>query len=317
MKLSIIIPVFNGEKCLETCIDSIEYEMPYKDEIEIIIVDDGSVDNTFSVSEKLANKYDNVKVFHKENGGVSSARNFGLSVSQGEYALFVDADDTLKSTAISSIMTELQKNEADYYVFPIEKEIKEGTFEKQGYSTTGSTIPTDEAYEYFFVDGNNGPWSKLFKVEIIRRNGLHFHEELKIHEDVIFCMEYLERCKTVRYCEDVIYTYAFNAAGAARKHKIEYLDNYSTVYYLWLSYLKRHRLDKYIGKLNCIFLHKMLTTSAKLYKHGVKKELIDRKLDDNQLFNDIKLMRFKSIKFRLEKRCLSTKMYPIISFKVS
>ena len=316
MKLSIIIPVFNGEKCLKTCIDSIEYEKQYKDEIEVIIVDDGSVDNTYSVSDELANKYDNVKVFHKENGGVSSARNFGLSVSQGEYVLFVDADDTLKSTAISSVMTELQKNEADYYIFPIEKEIKKGTFEKQNYSATGSTIPTDEAYEYFFADGNNGPWSKLFKVEIIRRNGLHFHEELKIHEDVIFCMEYLERCKTVRYCEDVIYTYVFNAAGAARKHKIEYLDNYSTVYYLWLSYLKRHRLDKYIGKLNCTFLHKMLTTSAKLYKHGIPKKKINKKLKDNKLFYEISQMHFFGLKWKIEKVMLTYRLYPIVSIIV-
>ena len=77
MKISIIIPVFNGEKYIERCVNSIEYERQYKKNIDIIIVDDGSVDNTYVVSEKLAQQYSNVYVFRKKNGGVSSARNHG------------------------------------------------------------------------------------------------------------------------------------------------------------------------------------------------------------------------------------------------
>lgn len=316
MGVSIIIPVFNGEKCIKKCIDSIEQEKQYEKNIDVIVVNDGSTDNTFAVLEKLAQQYNNVHVFHKENGGVSSARNFGLTIAQKDFVLFVDADDTLEKAALSSIMKEVQKNEADYYVFPIEKEVKKGVIQKQNYSVTEMTVPVDEAYEYFYMDGNNGPWSKLFKVEIIRKNGLHFHEELKIHEDVIFCMEYLEHCKNVRYCEDVIYTYSFSEMGAARRHKIEYLNNYSTVYYLWLAYLKRHGLDKYIGELNCTFLHKMLTTSAKLVKYGVTVNEINQELNDNRLFHEIKKIHFNGLKWKIEQELLIHKKYYLISFKV-
>lgn len=316
MKISIIIPVFNGEKCIERCVNSIEYEKQYKKNIDIIIVDDGSIDNTYTIAEKLARKYSNVYVFHKENGGVSSARNLGLTVAQGDFALFVDADDTLGKVALSSIMKEVYKHEADYYMFPIEKEVQKGIFQKQNYSVIGMTVPVDEAYEYFYVDGNNGPWSKLFKLKIVHENGLHFHEELKIHEDVIFCMEYLEHCKNVRYCEDVIYTYSFSEMGAARRHKIEYLSNYSTVYYLWMAYMKRHGLDKYLGELNCTFLHKMLTTSAKLAKRGMKVIEINHKLDSNRLFHEIKSIHFTEMRWKIEKALLVYKKYYLISFKV-
>lgn len=316
MKISIIIPVFNGEKYIERCVNSIEYERQYKKNIDIIIVDDGSVDNTYVVSEKLAQQYSNVYVFRKKNGGVSSARNLGLMVAEGDFALFVDVDDTLNEVALSSIMKEVQDHEADYYMFPIEKEMQKGIFQKQNFSVTGMTVPVDKAYEYFYVDGNNDPWSKLFKLEIVRENGLHFHEKLKIHEDVIFCMEYLEHCKNVRYCEDVIYTYSFSEMGAARRHKIEYLSNYSTVYYLWVAYLKRHGLDKYLGNLNCTFLHKMLTTSAKLVKHGMKVNKINHELNSNRLFREIKRIRFKGIKWKIEKILLVYKKYYLISFKV-
>lgn len=316
MKISIIIPVFNGEKYIKRCIDSIERESQYEKYLDVIIVDDGSTDTTYAILDNLVQKYSNIRVVHKKNGGVSSARNFGLSIAQGDFILFVDADDQLNKTALSSIIEEVRENKADYYMFPIEKEIKTGVIQRQEYSVIEKTVPVCEAYEYFYVDGNNGPWSKLFKAEIIRKNHLYFHEDLKIHEDVIFCMEYLEHCKNVRYCKDVIYTYAFNEFGAVRKHKIEYLNNYSTVYYLWLAYLKRHNLNKYIEELNCTFLHKMLTTAAKLSKHGVSLNQINQELDDNRLFNEIEKMRFNRIKWKVEKQLLVKKKYYIVAFKV-
>ena len=93
MKISIIIPVFNGEKYITKCVDSIEQEKQYQKEIDVVIVDDGSIDGTYKLSEQLAQRYNNVRVFYKENGGVSSARNLGLSVACGQFVLFVDADD--------------------------------------------------------------------------------------------------------------------------------------------------------------------------------------------------------------------------------
>lgn len=316
MNVSIIVPVFNGEKYIEKCINSIERERQYSKNTDVIIVDDGSTDNTYAVLENLAEKYDNIQVFHKENGGVSSARNYGLDVAQGDFVLFVDVDDILNKTAISSIMKELQKNKADYYMFPVEKEITKGNIQKQNYSISGKTVPVEEAYEYFYVDGNNGPWSKLFKLEIVKKYELQFRKELKIHEDVVFCMEYLEHCRNVRYCEDVIYTYSYNETGAVRRHKVEYLSNFSTVYYLWLAYLRRHGLDGYITDLNCAFLHKMLTTSAKLAKYGLPINGINQKLEDNRLFHDIKMMHFSSIRWKLEKELLIHKKYYLISLKV-
>ena len=316
LKLSIIIPVFNGEDCIERCVNSIEQNENYKRNLDVIIVDDGSTDRTYNIVERMARKYDNIRGFQKKNGGVSSARNFGLTVADGDYVLFIDADDTLSNSGLSLVMSEMQENIADYYMFPIEKEVKKGVFIRKDYSLSEVTIPVEDAYEYFYTDGNNGPWSKLFKMDIIRTNNLRFHENLKIHEDVIFCMEYLEHCKDVRYCKDVIYTYTLNELGAVQKHKVEYLDNYSTVYYLWISYLKRHSLEKYLDNLNQNFLHKMLTTSAKLAKHGMSINEIDQKLDSNRLFYEIKRTNYTGIKWKIEKQLLVHKKYYLISFKV-
>ena len=104
--------------------------------------------------------------------------------------------------------------------------------------------------------------------------------------------------------------------GAVRKHKIEYLNNYSTVYYLWLTFLKRHDLHRHIEDLNCTFLHKMLVTSAKLAKHGIPISEIDQKLDSNRLFYEIKRTNYTGIKWKIEKQLLVHKKYYLISFKV-
>ena len=114
-KYSFIIPVYNGKKYLKECIDSI-LKSDYKD-FEIIAVDDGSKDGSGDMLDGYSGEYANVKVFHKENGGVSSARNFGMEKAEGEYLIFVDCDDTLCENALNKIDEKLKNSDADFVVF--------------------------------------------------------------------------------------------------------------------------------------------------------------------------------------------------------
>ena len=93
MKISIIIPVYNVEKYLRECLDSI-LAQSYKD-FEIILADDGSTDSSGNICDEYSMKYENIKVLHKNNNGLSSARNAGLDIAQGEYILFIDSDDVV------------------------------------------------------------------------------------------------------------------------------------------------------------------------------------------------------------------------------
>lgn len=313
MNISIIIPVFNGEKYIERCIASIEQEKKYSKNIDVIVVDDGSTDNTYTISESLTRKYDNVRVFHKENGGVSSARNYGLTVAHGDFILFVDADDTLEENAILSIVNEMDKYDADYYLFSFNKETKRNFIMQQHYRDEGKTVDVEIAYENFFFDGNNGPWSKLFKLSIIRQNELFFDETLKIHEDVVFCMRYLECCRSVRYSDKSIYTYKYNESGAVRNHKLEYISNYSEVYYIWKNYLKSHGLDNYLVTLNESFVDKMFIECVKLSKQGKSSQVINMALD-NRFFNELNEIKVKKIRYKIEKQILIKKLYWLFTF---
>ena len=113
-KISVIIPVYNDEKYLAQCLDSV-LRQTYSN-LEIILVDDGSTDSTPELCEKYREKYANIRILHKKNGGVGSSRNAGLEMATGEYVLFVDHDDLLSETHIEELYKLLKKNDADIAV---------------------------------------------------------------------------------------------------------------------------------------------------------------------------------------------------------
>ena len=114
MKYSVIIPVYNSEKTIKRCIESITSQK--RTDVEIIIVNDGSTDMSENFCKELQNEYNNIIYIHKENGGVSSARNSGLSVARGKYVMFVDSDDYVDSKCFE-ILDSYTKSDADFYQF--------------------------------------------------------------------------------------------------------------------------------------------------------------------------------------------------------
>ncbi len=112
-KISIIIPAYNIPDLLPKCVESVAMQDYPKELFEVIVVDDGSTDNTGEVADKLAEKFDNVTVYHKENGGSSSARNLGLSHASGDYVGFVDSDDFVDHRMYSTLMAAAKEYDAD------------------------------------------------------------------------------------------------------------------------------------------------------------------------------------------------------------
>ena len=114
MKYSIIIPVYNSEKTIKRSIESIASQK--RTDVEIIIINDGSTDMSESIYNKMQNKYNNITYIYKENGGVSSARNLGLSVAKGKYVMFIDSDDYVDSKCFE-VFDSYTISNADYYQF--------------------------------------------------------------------------------------------------------------------------------------------------------------------------------------------------------
>lgn len=201
-KISVIVPVYNVERYLTRCIDSI-LAQTFTD-FELLLIDDGSTDNSGKICDEYAEKDKRIRVFHKKNGGVSSARNLGLDVSCCEWITFIDSDDYVEDNFLEELF---QSTNSDLKI--------------SGYTSFGEKI-SKENYKTSFINKdkigiclskflNNDifrvPWAKLFRLSIINNNRLRFDDRLKIGEDTIFVQQYLCFCNSLSFINTTSYNY--------------------------------------------------------------------------------------------------------------
>lgn len=205
MLLSIIIPVYNAEKVINRCIDSIVNDI--KENTEIIIVDDGSTDNSYEVCKGYESQYDFIRIIHKENEGVSVARNVGIENSRGKYIFFLDADDWLEkgwSNAVSKFLNEDWDMVAFAYriVYPNPK--KNNTVSP--YETGGLSV--QDVYSTLASTADmNFCWGKLLSNQFVKNNNIKFPVGKKIGEDVDFQIDILENNGKMYYEDFLIVNY--------------------------------------------------------------------------------------------------------------
>ncbi len=207
-KYSIIVPVYNAERFLRECVDSVLVQT-FTD-YELILVDDGSPDNSGAICDEYAEKDVKVKVIHKENGGVSSARNVGIDESSGEYIVFLDSDDFWHKDALSIIDKELNPTvellsfgNCNYvHKENAETEIKNSPMNM---SLSGSD---DEAWATYIVKSFfASPCNKVFRSSVIKEYNVKFKEGVVCFEDYIFSLEYSSHISSFKSIETPIYYY--------------------------------------------------------------------------------------------------------------
>ena len=204
MKFSVVIPVYNVEKYIEKCLDSIVNQN--YDDYEIVIVDDGSKDKSGEICDEFAKKYPQIKVFHIPNGGVSNARNVALKHVTGEFVWFVDSDDYLVADAFLKIESWMQKyKQADLSIFDACVVNEDGS--KVGDIT--SSLPCGQALQFDlhreFIYANTSLWNRIYRMDIIREHGLAFEEHISIAEDLLFNYKYLLCCSRIFYEKSSLY----------------------------------------------------------------------------------------------------------------
>jgi glycosyltransferase involved in cell wall biosynthesis len=209
--ISIVIPVYNVEQYLEECIESV-LTQDYED-FELLLIDDGSTDGSGIICDKAADKDTRVRVFHKQNGGVSDARNFGMERVRGQFALFVDADDTLHSSAMSKSMEVLASSEskADCLVFTYwltdeTGEHRYSDFEAGSFPQEG-VVTGKQALEVLLKDKiQNYIWRILFAVSIWKSNTIVLPVG-QIYEDVFALYRIFLGSRNVIFMNQCLYNY--------------------------------------------------------------------------------------------------------------
>ena len=197
--ISVIVPVYNVEKYLERCVNSI-INQTYQN-LEIILVDDGSPDNCGAICDEFAEMDNRIKVIHKENGGLSSARNTGLDIATGEYIAFVDSDDWLELDTYEWFISAIKDNDiaiCGHRTVSKGCEIVVDIFEDE-------FLDYDSLWTEIFVKLNNAAWNKLYKASIIK--DLKFQIGILHGEDLIFNLNYIKNCKSGVINRTPLYNY--------------------------------------------------------------------------------------------------------------
>ncbi len=208
VKVSVIVPVYNAEKALERCIDSI-LNQEYKD-LELIAVDDGSKDHSGEILDAYAKADPRVVVIHKENGGVSDTRNRALDIAQGEYVQFLDADDWIPADSTKVMVRAIEESGADLVTADFYRVVGNNIARKG--SITTSEVLTRQEYAEWMMDSPADYyygvlWNKLYRRQIIEQYHLRMDKTLSFCEDFVYNLEYILRCKTIIPLQIPVYYY--------------------------------------------------------------------------------------------------------------
>lgn len=212
--ISIIVPVYKAEKFLHRCVDSI-LDQSYTD-FELLLINDGSPDNSGAICDEYAAKDSRVRVFHKENGGVSSARNLGLDNAKGEWVAFVDSDDWIDPIYLEKLIKDINSDWVigGYVGIPGGEKCstKDCSYDKNSF---GMLI------EQHQKDLIRSPWGSLLKLSIIRDNNISFDSKVRLGEDTIFNYQYLYYCESIKTISACNYFYYIGNEGISFNQKYE------------------------------------------------------------------------------------------------
>lgn len=230
--ISIIVPIYKVEKYIRQCVDSI-INQTYED-IEIILVDDGSPDNCPQICDDYAKTDSRVKVVHKENGGLMSARQAGLKAATGEYIGFVDGDDWIEPDMYEQFAAVIEKYNPDmalcefYFAYPQKDELSSQKLSKPYFEKAdmeNEIYPTMLFKDTFYSFGINPCcWSKVFKKEILEHNLNKVTTKIRIGEDAAFVYPCLLEAENIAYVDKFLYHYRINQESMTKAYDVNMED---------------------------------------------------------------------------------------------
>lgn len=257
-KVSVIVPVYNAENTIDRCLESIT-KQTYTN-LEIICINDGSKDNSYEILKKISQKDSRILVINKENGGVSSARNSGLSRATGKYIAFIDIDDYMEEDMIESLVSRLEKDNSELVIcnYKIKQNnyISDNDFDEKNLLMNKKEFLKNFSF-YARKVLTNQPWNKLFIKNKITEK---FDENINLGEDFIFNINYINNIDKISILNEKKYIYDVSGKNSLTKKNTHSQEDFFDLYYKLYKtlYYDKHlvtsiKLDFWIIK-NFIFL---------------------------------------------------------------
>lgn len=257
-KFSIVVPIYNAEMYIKDCIESLQNQT--LEDIEIILVDDGSPDNCGQLIDTYAISDSRIKVIHKVNAGVSAARNDGLKIATGEYVLFCDSDDMMEPDACQNLYENGKKYNADvvvgdvYQIINGEKKYAQffaNPFYTEDRNILDDLVRVDFSRKYCHsipksgpAFGYGGPWNKAVKKEFLDRSGICFDVSLKgIFDDILYTAYIYAEANSVAYITKPVYDYRILKGSVTHSYKENILEINQSIFKAWKRFMKEYGSD--------------------------------------------------------------------------
>lgn len=256
IKISVIVPVYNVEEYLEKCLNSL-VNQTLKD-IEIIVVNDGTKDNSQDIIDKFSKKYKNIKSYIKENGGLSSARNYGLKYAKGEYIAFVDSDDYVENNMYENMYNKAK--EGNFDIVACDLKYMYGEEEVLAHSNLKKDLTTKEEIKKSYIYIYPAAWNKIYKKELLK--DIEFKEKVWF-EDVEFLYRLYPRINSIGYINKYYYNYVQREGAITRifNNKLyDYINNWNGI----IDFYKKENLyDEYRKELEYCYVRYIYATFVK------------------------------------------------------
>lgn len=303
--ISVIVPIYNTELYLNRCIQSILFQ-DYTN-IQLILVNDGSTDNSGIICDNYASKDKRITTIHKQNGGVSSARNAGLAIATGYWIMFVDSDDYIEENMISNFLAHASK-EFDLIISGISIIYKGeiSLYPMRVYKYSPKTLLEDLQVGYDTVCLSS-PVCKFYKRSIIEEHNIRFDLKISMGEDMLFILDYLKYCKNIQGIKGNFYNYI-------RIREDSLMTAFNEKYFTYREYVYKKIIttaenfgciDDTINRLNILYVTVLFYTIVESYKKSTDKIIIHNQinvfLNNSKVKQTLKLNNrrflFKILKF--------------------
>lgn len=241
-KISIIIPIYNTQKYLQRCIDSILVQS-FTD-FELILVNDGSTDDSESICRNYCLKDSRIKLFNKSNGGVSSARNLGIQHASSEYVTFIDSDDFIGKDYILDLIRCHNQYNSDLTIAGFTK------IQQHNINCPSKIVNKSDLSILFSNNTICVPYGKIYNRATLISQNIKFQEGIHLGEDTIFVLEYLLTCNTIAICNNSDYFYTDNENSLSKKLN-SFTDEFfafNRFYQICNSLITQNNLDKFATK---------------------------------------------------------------------
>ena len=330
-KISIIVPVYNVEKYIRQCLDSI-INQTYKN-IEILLIDDGSVDNSGKICDEYAKNDKRIKVFHQKNSGVSRARNKGLDNITGDYVMFVDSDDWLELNACEILIKILKKHHVQFLIFNLYKEYNNRIVKMKEYNIPKSDnllvkkiqakiLAPSIKIDDFSIGQIGFACTKIISSKLFKTNRFPFENKKAVYEDVLLYYNLFENVDKVLVCNEYLYHYRILNTSATRGYNADF-PQISDEFNKQILLLKdKHKNDKYY--FQSVYVRNLfnLTTVLNLFINNfdtrnsfkVRKKMLKEMLKKDYYKNSIANIKAYNLnkKLKIYYYLLKLKLYTFV-----